>query len=221
MNLISAKGYKNANVHCLKIRKTDELWVGMKDVGVGLGVKSISDLVLKEIRGIYEKKELTKEETKCYKMTEREIYEKYANLSKDELNIKSKKNVFAKNNFMRNIIKRCRGENKRGIRAIDGFRKKLMIPDNEISVCPEHEVKSKIGTIFVNEEILEEYSVKIYEIDPYFYEHYNKKIRTDKNGGAYILFRIDVYFTKYFLAVEIDEKVHTDGDLIFEEKRKL
>ena len=31
---------------------------------------------------------------------------------------------------------------KRGIRAIDGFRKKLMIPDNEISVCPEHKVKS-------------------------------------------------------------------------------
>ena len=82
MNLISAEGYKNAGVHCLKIRKTDELWVGMKDVGVGLGVKSISDLVLKEIRGIYEKKELTKEETKCYKITEREIYEKYDHLSK-------------------------------------------------------------------------------------------------------------------------------------------
>ena len=94
-----------------------------------------------------------------------------------------------------------------------------MIPDNEISVCPEHELKSKIGTIFVNEEILEDYSVKIYEIDPYFYEHYNKKISTDKNECAYILFRIDVCFTKYFLAVEIDEKGHTDRDLIFEEKK--
>ena len=52
-----------------------------------------------------------------------------------------------------------------------------MIPDNEISVCPEYEVKSKIGTIFVNEKILEEYSVKIYEIDPYFYEHYKKKYK--------------------------------------------
>ena len=176
MNLISAEGYKNAGVHCLKIRKTDELWVGMKDVGVGLGVKSISDLVLKEIRGIYEKKELTKEETKRYKMTEREICEKFDNLSEDELNVKSNKNVFVKNNAMTNIIKRCRDEKKKGgIWAIDGFRKKLMISDNEISVCPEHEVKSKIGTIFVNEEILEEYSVKIYEIDPYFYEHYNKK----------------------------------------------
>ena len=51
---------------------------------------------------------------------------------------------------------------KRGIRAIDGFRKKIMIPDYEIMKCPEHEVKSRIGTIFSNEKILEEYSVKIY-----------------------------------------------------------
>ena len=33
-----------------------------------------------------------------------------------------------------------------------------------------------------------------------------------------MLFRIDIYFTKYFLAVEIDEKGHTDRDLIFEQK---
>ena len=39
----------------------------------------------------------------------------------------------------------------------------------------EHKVKSKIGKIFVNEDILEEYFVKIYEIDPYFSEHYKKK----------------------------------------------
>ena len=50
-----------------------------------------------------------------------------------------------------------------------------MIPDFEISKCPEHEVKLKIGTIFINEKILGEYSFRIYEIDPYFYEHYKKK----------------------------------------------
>ena len=55
-----------------------------------------------------------------------------------------------------------------------------MIPDFEISKYPEHEVKSKIGTIFVNEKILEKYSVKIYEIDPYFYEHYRKKYKLMK-----------------------------------------
>ena len=49
-----------------------------------------------------------------------------------------------------------------------------MISDYEISKCPEHELKLKIGTIFANEKILEEKSVKIYEIDPHFYEHYKK-----------------------------------------------
>ena len=45
-------------------------------------------------------------------MTEREIYEKCDNLSKDELNIKSNKNFFVKNIIMTNIIKHCRGEKK-------------------------------------------------------------------------------------------------------------
>ena len=49
------------------------------------------------------------------------------------------------------------------------------MPDHQISVSIEHNVKSKIGTIFSNEDILEEYSVKNYEVDPYFSEHYEKK----------------------------------------------
>ena len=150
-------------------------------------------------------------------MTERKIYEKFGNLSEDELNTKSNKNIYIRNDVMTTIIKCCRGEKKRGIRAIDGFRKKLMIPDSEIPKCPEFEVKSKIGIIFVNEKILEEYSVRIYEIDPYFYENYKEKIQIDKSGYEYILFRIYIYFTEYFLAVEIGEKGHTDRDLIFEE----
>ena len=177
MYLISIQGYTNANVHHLKIRKTDEIWVNMKDIGDGLGVTNISDLVLKEIYGIYEKRKLTKEELKCFKTTKREIFKQFDNLNEDELSTKSNKNVYVKNIIMTNIIKHCRGEKKRGIKVIDGFRKKLMIPDYEISVSIEHVVKSKIGTIFVNEKILEEYSVKIYEIDPYFYEHYKKKYK--------------------------------------------
>ena len=47
-----------------------------------------------------------------------------------------------------------------------------------------------------------------------------KKIQVDKNGCKYILFRIDVYFNKFLLAVEIDGKGHTDRVLIFEEKRE-
>ena len=93
MYLISVEGYKNAGVHCLKIRKTDKIWVSMKDSGSGLGVKNISDLVLKEIYGACKTKNPTKEQIKNYKMTEREIYEKFSNLSEDELNTKSNKNI--------------------------------------------------------------------------------------------------------------------------------
>ena len=153
-------------------------------------------------------------------MTKREIYKKFTNLNEKELNTQNNKNPYVRNDVMTTIIKRSKGEKQRDIRAIDGFRNKLMIPDSEIPKCPEFEVKSKIGKIFKKHNPLEEYSVKIYEIDPYFYEHYEKKIQVDKNGCKYILFRIDIYFSECFLAVEIDEKGHTDRDLIFEEKRQ-
>ena len=85
----------------------------MKNVQDGLGVKNMTDLILKEIYGIYETKNLTKDQIQKYKMTEREIFEKYDNLSKDELNTKSIKNVYVKNDVKTTVIKRCRGEKKR------------------------------------------------------------------------------------------------------------
>ena len=112
MCLRSAEGYKNAGVHFLRVRKTGEIWSSMKDVHKGLGVKNMSDLILKEIYGIYETKNLTNKQIQKYKMTEREIFEKYDNLSKDELNTKTNKNVYVKNDVMSTVIKRCRGEKK-------------------------------------------------------------------------------------------------------------
>ena len=47
-----------------------------------------------------------------------------------------------------------------------------------------------------------------------------KKIQVDEDQCKYILFRIDVYFTKFSLAVEIDENGHTDRKFIFEETRQ-
>ena len=59
MYLISAEGYKNADVDFLTITTTtSEIWVYMKDVGSGMSVKNTSNLVLKEIYGIREKKVL-------------------------------------------------------------------------------------------------------------------------------------------------------------------
>ena len=69
----------------------------MKDVGSGMSVKNISDLVLKETYGICETKNPTKKQVNEYEMTEREIYKKFTNLSEKELNTKNNKKTYVKN----------------------------------------------------------------------------------------------------------------------------
>ena len=58
------------------------------------------------------KKKLTKEQTKCFKMTEREIFENFRKLSNNELDNLCNRSVFVKNTIITNIIKHCRGEKK-------------------------------------------------------------------------------------------------------------
>ena len=120
MYLISAKGYKNANVEFLTVKTTSKIWVNIKDVESGMGVKDISDLVLKEMYGICETKNPTKKQVNEYKMRKKQIYKKFTNLSDKELNTKNNKKTYVRNNVMTTIIKRCRGEKTRGI------KKKLM-----------------------------------------------------------------------------------------------
>ena len=112
MYLILADGYKNAGVHYLRLRKTGEIWSSIKDVHKSLGVKNMFDVILKEMYDIYETKNLTNKQIQ----TEREIFEKYDNLSKDELNTKTNKNIYVKNDVMSTVIKRCRGEEKKEVK---------------------------------------------------------------------------------------------------------
>ena len=56
MYLISAEGDINAGAQSLRVQKIGEIRPSIKDVGSGTGVKIISDLVLKEIHGILERK---------------------------------------------------------------------------------------------------------------------------------------------------------------------
>ena len=77
----------------------------MKDVGSGMGVKNISDLVSKEIHGALKTKNPTKEQINEYKMTERAIYEKFDNLIEEELNTKNNKTVYVINDVMTTVIK--------------------------------------------------------------------------------------------------------------------
>ena len=78
-----------------------------------------------------------------------------------------------KNDVITAVIKRCRDEKKEAKEKQIDSEKKLMIPEQEISECPEYEAKSKIGNIFVNEKI-KNILLKFMKIDPYFYEHYKK-----------------------------------------------
>ena len=73
MYLIPAEGYVNAGVHFLRVQKTGEIWRTTEGVGRGMGVKNISDLVLKEIYGICEIKNLKKEQIEEYKITEKKF----------------------------------------------------------------------------------------------------------------------------------------------------
>ena len=61
MYLRSAKGHKNAECQFLRVQETGEIWASMKDTGGGMGVKNISDLVLKEIHDILKKNPTNKE----------------------------------------------------------------------------------------------------------------------------------------------------------------
>ena len=76
-------------------------------------VLKISDLVLREIHSVPETKNPTKEQINEHKMTEREIYEKFGNLSEDALNTKRNKNVYVRNDVVTTPIKRCRSEKKK------------------------------------------------------------------------------------------------------------
>ena len=62
-------------------------------------------------------------------MHEREVFEKYDNFSENELNTKSNKRVYVRNDNMTFIIKHC--------------RKKKMIPESEISEWSEYDFQIK------------------------------------------------------------------------------
>ena len=70
-------------------------------------------------------------------------------------------------------------------------------------MIPDTEVRSKINNIFRNHNPLEKHPVKIYKIDSYFYEQYEKYIQVDDNDRKYISFKSNIYFSEYSLAAEI------------------
>ena len=151
----------------------------MKDVGDGLGLKNMSDMVIKEING--------KNCSNCkkYKCSLQEIT---GNMS-DSMKIK-----YIRNDIAEKIIKNCRGVKK----ARDGtnksnterqrqnFRLVLGFADHDLCLTKEQSVFNKLLETFSREEISLQYFVLGY--------------------------KIDAYFVKYKLAVEIGEHNHEERD---------
>ena len=73
MVVITVQNYTDAKVHTISIGKRKLFWVKMVDVQNGLGIKNIPDLVRKHIQGIYETKNLTEEQVRKYKRSQKEI----------------------------------------------------------------------------------------------------------------------------------------------------
>ena len=95
MYLISAEGYKNAYVAFLTIKTTNKIWVSMKDIGRGIGVKNISDLVLKEYMVFVKQKTLQKNKLINIKwQKKKQTYKKFTNLSQEKLNTIDNKNYY-------------------------------------------------------------------------------------------------------------------------------
>ena len=93
--------------------------------------------------------------------------------------------VYVSSDLMSRIIKNCRLK-KRGNKKINHFKCKLGFKLHDIIMSKEESVTIKIIKVFSNEKILLQHSVLNYQIDLYFSE--NK------------------------LAIEVDEKGHTDRD---------
>ena len=94
-----------------------------------------------------------------------------------------------------------------------------MIPDSEIPKCPEFEVKTKKEKFLRIKILLKNILLRFMKLI-LILMNIIKKTQADENGCKYISFRIDFYFSECFLAVEIDEKGHTNRDVITEEKRQ-
>ena len=97
MVFITTELYKNEGVDVIK-DKNNYLWVKMKDVQNGLGIKNISNKIRQKIRGIFEGKDLTKKQKEIYIRSRNEI-------SKD---LKNSHYTYVRNDIREKVIKDCR-----------------------------------------------------------------------------------------------------------------
>ena len=103
MVFITIESYKNDNKYYFLVK--------MKDVENGFGIKNISDLLIKQMQGIFEIKKFTKEQKIKYIRSKFEIIKKFGD----------KKSKYVRNDIMEKIIKNCKGvkQSNDGLKRLD------------------------------------------------------------------------------------------------------
>ena len=103
---------------------------------------------------------------KKYKMTEREVFKKYDNLSENGQNSKNNKEVYVRNDVITSAIVHYKGE-KRGQETKEKqyeFRKKIGFTEFDIMILNEHSIKWKIEKMFANEKVFEKIMSKFMKL---------------------------------------------------------
>ena len=130
---INVEKYINAKVCTLRVGNKQLFWVRMHHVLEGMGVKNMSDLVSKEIWGIFKTKNPTKYQIRKYKRGEKELDPNSTATF-----------VYVRSDLMSRIIKNCRGEKRRDEKKKkDNFRCKLGFKLHDIIMCKEESVAIK------------------------------------------------------------------------------
>ena len=148
---ISAKTFAKNCVYNI-IDKGKLLWLTNKDIGEKLGVENIYDLIDKEMKGRFETRNPTDEQTREYKRHGSEL-------------IDGEKFTCTPEDIIITIIMHCGGTKTTDSRADLGFNQ------HDLVMSKEQSVTTKIIKLFSNEKILLQHAVLSYRIDLYFPEH--------------------------------------------------
>ena len=126
MGVVTPEKCRNANIDVFTLKYGDVFWIKMIDVQQGLGVKNISDLVRKEIMGIFNNKKPTLDQIKQYKRSLADLVNNHTRYSN--------KIKYMRSDLMEKIIKICRGVKKSNKNNTDreNFRILLGFKENDI-----------------------------------------------------------------------------------------
>ena len=177
--ILNIENFINAGVKTVQIKNAKHFWVKMRDVEKGLGLKGMSDAVIKEINST------GCDDCKKYKCSLQELTGSMYDSMRDK---------YIHNDIAEKIIKNCRGvkkikdgaDRRDRERQKQNFRVILGLKEHDISLTKEQSVLNKLLETFSREEISLQHFVLGY--------------------------KIDAYFVKYRLAVEIDENNHEQKD---------